>query len=58
MGLSKTLQIHSNQLTLLNEMKKMKLSSEIRLKKGQKWDLSPHIALKALNDMLLQLHTS
>jgi hypothetical protein len=43
-GLSKTLKRHPNQLTLLNEMKNLKLSSEIRLEKGQKWDLSPHIA--------------
>jgi hypothetical protein len=49
MGLLKTLKRHSNQLALLNEMKNLKFSNEMRLKKGQKWDFSPHITLKALN---------
>jgi hypothetical protein len=48
MGLSKTLKRHSNQLTLLNEMKNLNLSCEIRLKKKAKMGSLPTYSIKGI----------
>jgi hypothetical protein len=48
MGVSKTLKRHSNKLTLLSEMKNLKLLSEIRLKKWVKMGSPPTYNIKGI----------